>query len=244
MKTVLVQAGHLRPFQPGTEGQTGAAGELELNVQHRDALCRMLARDGRFKPLSMPSKIPAGTKCDAAIFFHADGSGNRTVSGFSFGYPAAAVNKKLATLISAEYAKLPGHPPHHRDNYTVDEHHYYGFGATDTAGPEVLFEVGFVSNPSERAWLYAHVAQTAAAVYHALLAYFNLGLPKPKPVPAPLPIPKPRKVSGYWLVTKTFYDGHQGPAEKVRSARLWALKQGNLTKKGVRNVEWHWVETG
>jgi hypothetical protein len=56
--------------------------------------------------------------------------------------------------------------------------------------------------------------------------------------------PSKPKTSGYWLVTKTFYDGHQGPAEKVKSVRLWALKQGNLVKKGVRHIDWNWVETG
>src|SRR5512142_928596 len=168
MKTILVQAGHLQPYQKGTEGQTGAAGELALNIQHRDALCRMLAKDGRFKPLPEPSRIPAGTKCDAAVFFHADGSSNPKVSGYSLGYPDYPINHRLALLIADEYNKIPGHPPHHADNYTVDEHHYYGFGATDTTGPEVLFEVGFVSNPGERAWLEAHVNDTAGAVYHAL----------------------------------------------------------------------------
>lgn len=62
---------------------------------------------------------------------------------------------------------------------------------------------------------------------------------------APKPIPKPRpKVSGYWLVTKTFYDGHEAPPEKVGSLRLWHLRQGNIHKKGVVAVREQWVETG
>jgi N-acetylmuramoyl-L-alanine amidase len=244
MKTILVQAGHLQPYEPGTEGQSGAAGELELNLRNRDALCRLLAKVGRFKVVPMPSKIPSGTKCDAAIFFHADGSGSKSVSGFSFGYPVGpgtGVNKQLADLIAAEYVKLPGHPPHHRDNYTIDEAHYYGFRATDTPGPEVLFEVGFVSNPNEKAWLYAHVDDIAGAVYRALLTYFGMA-PKPPPKPKPLPAPKPQRVSGHWLVTVTFHDG-QKKEYQVGSTLLWRMKQGNMRKKGIVDVREHWVET-
>jgi hypothetical protein len=75
------------------------------------------------------------------------------------------------------------------------------------------------------------------------LPSFRLDVADALKPPKPVPVPKP-KTTGYWLVTKTFYDGHQGPAEKVKSVRAWALKQGDLVKKGVRNVEWHWVETG
>lgn len=78
--------------------------------------------------------------------------------------------------------------------------------------------------------LYAHLPQFRKDVAAAL---------KPKPIPKPAP-----KISGHWQVTKTFYDGHTAPSEKVGSVRLWALKQGNLAKKGVRHIDWHWIETG
>jgi len=65
--------------------------------------------------------------------------------------------------------------------------------------------------------------------------------PKPRPVPVPKPAPRP-KISGHWLVTTSFYDGHT-KTETTGALRLWSLKQGNLVKKGVRDVHAHWVET-
>lgn len=174
MKTVLVQAGHVSPREPGFESGTGTAGEQELVRAIRDRLVMLLKHDGRFKPLPMPGKIPHGTKCDAALFLHADGSANHAASGYSFGYPSYPANVTLARLIDAEFQKLPGHPPHHRDNYTADLRGYYGFSRVDTSGPEVLVEHGFLTNPHERAWLKSHVNELAQAEYRALLNYFGM----------------------------------------------------------------------
>jgi N-acetylmuramoyl-L-alanine amidase len=239
VKTVLVQAGHIAPREPGFESGTGTAGEQELVRAIRDRLCTILKNDGRFKPLPMPGRIPRGTKCDAALFLHADGSSNKTASGFSFGYPDYPINRRLALQLADEFTKLPGHPPHHADNYTADLRGYYGFSRVDTRGPEVLIEHGFLTNPKEAAWLRGRVNDLAQAEYRALLRYFGMvAPPKPKPKPPPKP-----KLSGYWLVTKTYYDGHTVTA-KTGALRLWTLKQGNLAKKGIRDVRAHWVETG
>lgn len=54
--------------------------------------------------------------------------------------------------------------------------------------------------------------------------------------------PPPKKLSGHWQVTKTFHDG-QKKTEDVGALRVWVLRQGNLAKKGVRDVKAHWVET-
>lgn len=234
MKTVLVQAGHVSPREPGFESGTGTAGEQALVLAIRDALCVFLKADSRFKALPMPGKIPRGTRCDAALFLHADGSSNPKASGYSFGYPAATVNVSLARLIDKEFKKLPGHPPHHADNYTADMHGYYGFSRTDTPGPEVLVEHGFLTNPSEAAWLRAHVKDLAGAEYRALLNYFNL-IPRPKPKPVPAP------VTPVWDVTVT--NAH-GLAQTVRtsSPRLWLLRYGNFAKKGVAHVDVQRVE--
>lgn len=237
---VLVQAGHIAPREPGFESGTGTTGEQALVRAIRDKLVKFLADDGRFTPIPMPGKIPRGTKCDAALFLHADGSSNKAATGYSFGYPGYPVNVALARLVNEEFQKIPGHPPHHADNYTADLRGYYGFSRVDTAGPEVLVEHGFLTNPGEAAWLRSHVFALAQAEYKALLRYFKL---PEKVTPEPTPQPKPQKPSGYWQVTRTFYDGH-AVTERTGALRVWVLKQGNLTKKGVREVRARWVETG
>lgn len=57
------------------------------------------------------------------------------------------------------------------------------------------------------------------------------------------PAPQP-KLGGYWQVTRTFHDGHQAPAEKTRSILLWATTHPLQKQKGVRHVDFHWIETG
>src|SRR5262245_28389796 len=126
-KRVLVQAGHAAPREPGFENQTGTNGEIELVTQIRDRLVNLLRADGRFETFPMPGWIrPRGIQVDAALFLHADGSGSPASSGYSFGYPAYRINRELAELIDDEFRKLPGHPPHHADNYTPDMRGYYG----------------------------------------------------------------------------------------------------------------------
>lgn len=181
-KRVLVQAGHVAPRQPGHESQTGTAGEQELVAAIRGKLVRLLNADGRFEAIPQPGWIrPDNIRVDAALFLHADGSGNPAASGFSMGYPDYPVNRKLADMITAEFLKIPGHPPHHQDNYTADMRGYYGFHHVSTPGPEVLVEHGFLTNPRERAWLNTHVGELAAAEYRALLRFFEFDKTEPKP---------------------------------------------------------------
>jgi hypothetical protein len=172
-RRILVQAGHNKPMQPGHLSETGAPGEADLVARIQKRLVQILQHDGRFEPLAMPGKIPNGTKTDAALFLHGDGAGP-TATGFSFGFPDAAVNKKLADFIAAEFARIPGHPHRRQDNGTVDAHHYYGFGLVASGGPETLIEHGFLSNPTERQWMQTHVPQLARAEYVAICRFFGL----------------------------------------------------------------------
>ena len=183
-RRILIQAGHLAPREPGHLAQTGAAGEQMLAVAIRDELVRFLRADGRFEPIAAPGDIPDGIKVDAALFLHADGSTNPATSGYSFGYPGGyGTNIQLANLIDSEFRRIP-HIAHRRqDNYTRDMGGYYGYSRVATSGPEVLIEHGFLSNPTERAWLVAHVKDLAAAEYLALLAFWAMAVPAPKPAP-------------------------------------------------------------
>src|SRR5688500_4721678 len=171
-KRVLVQAGHVAPREPGFESGTGTTREQEFTHKMATLLVKMLDDDGRFDGIYCPGDIPNGVKVDAAIFEHGDGSASKASSGFCFGFPNYEVNRKLANLIANEYLKLPGHPPRGRDNYTGGLSGYYGYGRVDTKGPEVLVESGFLTNPTEQAWMFANVDEMASAQYRALLAFF------------------------------------------------------------------------
>ena len=205
---IVVQAGHNAPREPGPfVNQTGAHREIELTKAIADRLIKMLDDDGRFDGIYQPGDIQDGIKCDAALFLHGDGSASPAASGFSFGYPNYPINKKLADMIADEFMKLPGHPPHHTDNYTGGLRGYYGYGRVDTKGPEVLVEHGFLSNPQERNWMFANLDELASAEYRALLRFFGMSLPtdegwkKGDNIWTNLPGPKP-KPSWFWEAQK------------------------------------------
>ena len=204
-KKVLVQAGHVAPREPGFESGTGTTREQEFTHKVATQLVKMLDDDARFDGIYCPGDIPNGIKVDAFVSEHGDGSASRTASGFCFGYPDYAVNRKLAGFISEEYIKLPGHPPKKTDNYTRNLSGYYGFGRVNTTGPEVLVESGFLTNPTEQAWLFANTHELASAQYRALLRYFGFPMPtddddvwkKGQPIWQNLPGPRP-KPDWFW----------------------------------------------
>jgi N-acetylmuramoyl-L-alanine amidase len=196
---VLVQAGHVAPREPGHLNETGTTREQEFTHKIATALVKMLDDDGRYDGIYCPGDIPDGVKVDAAVFEHADGSASPAASGYCFGYPNYAVNRKLAECIDAEYNKLPGHPRRGTDNYTGGLRGYYGYGRVDTKGPEVLVESGFMTNPAEQAWLFANIHNLASAQYRAILVSFKMSLPtdedkwkKGDPIWQNLPGPRPK----------------------------------------------------
>lgn len=188
-KRILVQMGHVAPREPGFESGTGTVREQELTRKLGGLLKAKLDADPAFDCILVPGDIPNGIKCDAAIFLHGDGSASKTSRGYSYGFPEFAVNRRLRDLLQEEYEKLPGHPPKHTDNYTGGLRGYYGYSRVNTAGPEVLIEHGFLTNPTDQAWIFAHLPEIANAHYRAIRRYFKMApLPAP-PKPDPVPVP-------------------------------------------------------
>ena len=185
MVRVVVQAGHMRPLQPGFEGDTGAKGEAALVADIQRALVRLLGRDDNFDAIPMPGRIDDSVRCDAAIFLHADGFSDPSANGFSVGFPEFDVNRRLAHLIAEEIEKLPGHPRRRPDNGTADMAKYYGFHHIQTPGPEVIVEHGFVSNPREHQWLTDNVESLAQAELNALRRFFGFAATARPETPRP-----------------------------------------------------------
>jgi hypothetical protein len=175
--TVVVQAGHLEPREPKAHlpAGTGSPGEADFNETLRDRLVAVLRADDRFEPLPMPGDILDGVEADGALFLHADGVDDPKARGFHFGFPTwHESSTKLVGLLRSALLQVPGHPPSRgNDNSTAGLRQYYGYALVDSAGPKVVVEHGFVSNPLDRHWLYTNVARIANAEYEALCAYFG-----------------------------------------------------------------------
>lgn len=173
MRRLLIQAGHVAPREPGFEPGTGTTREQELARTIQTRLSGLLSADGRFVVTLCPGDIPDGWEGDLFLALHGDGSSNTASSGYCFGYPeGSAASKAFTLLLAGEYEKLPGHPPHRKDNYTGGLRRYYGWRRVN-APVKVLVEHGFLTNPAERDWLFANTNKIALAWYRAVCAHYG-----------------------------------------------------------------------
>lgn len=241
-KRVLIQAGHAYPREPGFEGGTGTAGEIEYVVDIRDRLAALLRKDGRFDVTTTPGDIPNGWVGDAALYEHCDGSGNPSSHGFSAGFQDGN-GQRLAAAISRRYLEL-GHPGgHHADNYTADLRGYYGFSRT-VATFEVIWENGFLTNPAEAAWLRANIQELAQAQYEALLEIFQMTPPKEATSLSPAKIAR-RENLQIWIKggrTGTVVHSRKGWARNVGVLRWMVRKKTTIHPDARIWIRWqdHW----
>lgn len=176
MPKILIQAGHVAPREPGFESGTGTVREQELTLRMQGALNAKFTADRRFQVTLAPGDLPDQWVGDVALYLHGDGAGNPTARGFSFGWPVDAPGRSpiLAERIGAGFAAL-GHPGgHHPDNYTGGLRGYYGYRRT-VAPTRLLIEHGFLTNPTEQAWIFEHLGEMAGVTYRAVVEH--LGLP-------------------------------------------------------------------
>jgi N-acetylmuramoyl-L-alanine amidase len=236
VKRIVVQAGHMKPLQPGFEDDTGAKGEAELVADIQRALVRLLSRDDNFHGIPMPGRIDDSVQCDAAIFLHADGFTDPSANGFAVGFPAFDVNRRLAHMIAEEIEKLPGHPRRRPDNGTTDMAKYYGFRHIDTPGPEVIVEHGFVTNPREHQWLKDHVEEIAQAQLNALRRFFGFT------GAAAAETPHPAEAHGPVTVDSALLAVARAPApQAVRF--LLSRAHGEYTDGDVQTIVGHYYAT-
>lgn len=164
-KLLIVQQGHYgrTTGKTGTEGEQAMAHDVALWVQRmapQGWAVRLIAAD-------VPDALYRGGNAFVAI--HADGSTNHLAAGASVGYRG----ERSATLAAAWKLayKRAGWPYGFKaDNYTLNEHHYYGTGKAEAEGtyPAIIIEVGFMTNTRERAWIDAHHADIARSIWMAV----------------------------------------------------------------------------
>jgi hypothetical protein len=141
---VLVQVGHDEPHQPGHEGETGAAGELELVRKIGRALMRLLNADDRLEAERIPGLPPSSRK-----------------------------SKRFADVLGREFATFHISEAR-RNNGTSNLTGYYGWDLLPGSPAACVVEHGFLSNARERAWMHEHVQELADGEYRAILAQLGL----------------------------------------------------------------------
>ncbi len=184
---VLIQAGHEgRPgaclalgFAAARCHRTGAAfappgrpaeREIRWTPVVADEATVVLRRHG-VRVLRRPADYRGRDSARVAVFIHFDGASPACTSGASVGYPSTTSPAFVAAWKSA-YRGM--HPPigFMRDNFTANEHEYYGFHDVD-APQKMLVELGELSCPAQEAWMKPRLramGDTLAAFLMASLA--------------------------------------------------------------------------
>lgn len=147
---VLIQAGH----EGRTTGKTGAEGPLGREIEWTPIVADEatgILRQAGLEVVRVPAEIDDCYDVGLAIFIHFDGATPPCNSGASIGYKDQS-DQPAAHAWKALYSK---HWPFRwmKDNFTVDESHYYGFGHTQTTDAEFVVELGEITCLEQARWL-------------------------------------------------------------------------------------------
>ncbi|GAC1646672.1 MAG: N-acetylmuramoyl-L-alanine amidase [Herpetosiphon sp.] len=167
---VAIQAGHWHSedhadefagLRTSTGAEAGGAREVDLNVDiaHRTAA---YLRDWGNEAYVLPANIPAHYHADAFVALHSDGNDNTRARGYKVAtyWRDWVASDSLVRELDDEYGKDTGLP--HDWRVTANMRGYYAFNSglyehtitEDTPG--AVLEMGFLSNPVDRAYMIAN----------------------------------------------------------------------------------------
>ena len=164
--TVLIQAGHVGR----TSGNIGSIhnGLVESKWNERVAIRveDILKRKG-IRVERVGARIPTTTAV-IAVAIHFDGSERTCATGASIGHDGSTASKRLAKHWRAEYGKF--FPFHwHRDNFTKNLSHYYGFSKVTTTKGFLVLELGEITCKKQTDWLEPRLGEVAAKIAYFII---------------------------------------------------------------------------
>lgn len=166
MITIGLQRGHYKT----RSSQTGAAGEVEANIEVSLQVENLLRPyNAEVKLVLLDSPLGGVTQhFNLFLSLHCDGSVDHKASGFGLSYPNS-VTPVFAGTLTNKYAVITG-LRFKGYNYTKNMSKYYGFRQIK-ADVKVLLEMGFVSNPDDKKVIYTRASR---AIVAAIVKHYNL----------------------------------------------------------------------
>lgn len=201
---VGLQVGHwhiedLPAEQARLRGQTGGSGggyrEVDINLAVVTRLAALLEARGVTVDI-LPARVPAGYRADLFLAVHCDANPDPAARGYKIARyvasPDPARDDALVAALAAAYAAATDLP---RDpNITRGMAYYYAYNrlryetviGRETAG--AIVELGFLTNPADRALLVARQDLVARALADGIVRYLTRpgGLPPLQPPGAAL----------------------------------------------------------
>lgn len=186
---VGVQIGHYKNHElpavlDDLIGNTGATAagrtELELNILVANRLAKLLEAEGIQVDL-LPATVPSGYSADAFVAIHADGSSSTRPRGFKISTrwrsEVAVQDARMVDIMTERYAALTGLPED--GTVTRNMRGYYAYATfrpnwrTSNYTPGAIVEMGFITNPTDRAFMFGQSDRVASAIKAGIVDFLK-----------------------------------------------------------------------
>ena len=184
---VGLQAGHwkaneqpdeLKQFRSSSGAFAAGYTEAQVNLSIAQRIAKLLQDQGIVVDI-LPATVPPNYDADAFVAIHADGSSNAGARGFKLATPwrTSVADQHLLDTITAEYAAATGLPQDHA--ISINMRGYYAFNyrryqhAIAKTTPAVIIEMGFLTNPTDRAMMLGQADRMALGIATGIMRYLN-----------------------------------------------------------------------
>ncbi len=183
----------LRRLRTSTGAVTAGYRESQVNYDIAQRTAALLRAAGLVVDV-LPATIPPNYRADAFVSLHADGSASSRSSGFKIAthWREWAAGVALVDALRAEYGPASG-LRWDGGRITSNMRGYYAFGsgrydhAISSYTPGVILEMGYLTNPGDRALMVNQPDRLARGIANGILRFLSSepagGWPAPPPPP-------------------------------------------------------------
>ena len=164
--TVLIQEGHVGRTKGNIGSVYNGLKEVTWNAIVGKEVERLLELKG-IDVERVGARIPV-TNATIAIAIHFDGSNNHCATGASIGHNGSYASKQMAKHWRKQYgAFFPF--KWHKDNFTRNLSHYYGFSQVNVTKGFLVLELGEITCTKQTEWLKPRLKQVAAQIANFII---------------------------------------------------------------------------
>ena len=164
--TVLIQEGHVGRTKGNIGSVYNGLKEVTWNGIVGKEVERLLKIEG-IAVERVGAKIPV-TNTTIAIAIHFDGSNNHCATGASIGHNGSYGSKQMAKHWREQYAAF--YPfKWHKENFTRNLSHYYGFSHVNATKGFLVLELGELTCRKQTDWLKPRLKQVASQIAHFII---------------------------------------------------------------------------
>jgi hypothetical protein len=258
---VGLQAGHwlsrelpdeLERLRTSAGAFAGGVAEWEVNLDVAQRAAALLTAQGVTVDV-LPATVPPAYDADAFIALHADGVVGSAARGYKLATPwrTSRASAALMTALDQAYGDITGLP--RDDAITINMRGYYAFNyrrhvhAVARTTPSVILEMGFLTNPTDRAFMTEQADVVAAAIADGVMAYLRARDPADGAALLPVEYPMQRPARSGVVVRSAPRDGARVLAELDDDSRLVVFSARDGWYEVVVRGSWRvvgWVPVG